>query len=138
MQAWLAHDERGRSYLVRAGSGVVTAVVPVGEPTAEGTHTWYRVELSVDRPPGRPRSIRLTTHGQVLAGDPLLEQAAMAELDAGHVVWQIEWHRHDWIPGDLDITSLDLSTDTVPRLVALDRAGLEVEIEAAHGGQEQP
>ena len=32
--------------------------------------------------------------------------------DQEPVVWAIQWHRHDWIPDDLPIGSLDLLTDT--------------------------
>jgi RecA-family ATPase len=120
MQGWLQVDERGRQYLVRTGTGVVTAVVPLDEPDASGAHAVYRVEIYCDAPHGRPGAIRYSARPLVSSDDPLLEAARRALDEVWAVEWTVEWHRHDWIPDDLPIASLDLSTDATSRLAALD------------------
>ena len=35
------------------------------------------------------------------------------------VEWTVRWVRHDWVPDNLPITSLDLATDTVAALTGL-------------------
>lgn len=120
MKGWIVADHAGRSYLVRAGVGIVTAVVPVGLPDADGGHAYMRVELDLPRPANGPRAIRYSTSARVPASDPLCA-IAMAHAESGEAVaWSIEWHRQDWIPGSILITSLDLATDTEARLVSLD------------------
>ena len=101
---------------MRQGTGSVTAVAAVD---AEGSA--YRVEIACEVPPGWSRAIRYTVQARVPASHPLLPLAMSAEDDAERVAWTVTWHRHEDIPADLPITSLDLATDTVSRLVALDR-----------------
>lgn len=120
MQGWVVADLSGRSYLVRSGTGIVRAVVPVGLADVSGRHTFYRVEVDVDPPAGTPRSIRFTTRAQVRFDDPLLPQARAFAAAADPVIWAIEWHRHDWVPGHVLITGLDLATEAWATLVALD------------------
>ena len=61
MQTWVETDGQGRQYLVRTGTGVVTAVVPVGsEPDLDAT--FCRVEIYCDAPHGRPGAIRYCAH----------------------------------------------------------------------------
>lgn len=124
MQAWLETDERGRQYLVRTGTGVVTAVVPIDEPDPSGAHALYRIEIYCDAPHGRPGAIRYSAHPLVSSGNPLLEVARRALEDVWAVEWTVEWHRHDWIPEALPIASLDLATDATASLAALERVVL--------------
>ncbi len=116
MQGWLMRDEHGRSVLVRAGTGMVTAISPLG--MASGM---VRVEFAVARPAGRPRAVRLSVHADVGEADPLLLIAAAAQEAAWQVAWVIEWHRHDWVPADLPIEHLDLVTDARAVLVSIER-----------------
>ncbi len=120
MQSWLEIDERGRQYLVRTGTGVVTAVVPLGQPDPSGAHALYRVEIYCDAPHGRPGAIRYSTHPVVSGADPLIEVARRALDDVWAVEWTVQWHRHDWIPGDLQVSSLNLASDTTATLAALE------------------
>ena len=45
-------------------------------------------------------------------------------------VWTVQWHRHDWIPGDLPIGSLNLATDARSILSGLDRVVVPEPVEA--------
>ena len=120
MQAWVEVDDRGRQYLVRSGTGVVTAVVLLG-PDPEAGASFHRVEIYCDAPHGRPGAIRYSAHPVVISGSPL-HLAAVAALDeVWPVAWTAAWHRHDWIPDHLPIASLDLATDATATLTALDR-----------------
>lgn len=112
MQTWVEVDERGREYLVRSGTGVVTAVVPVGIVEAQSAHTMYRVEIYCDAPHGRPGSIRFSAHPIVAADSPLYRQALLALDQVWAVLWTVQWHRHDWIPDDIPIGALNLTTDS--------------------------
>lgn len=121
MQAWLETDDTGRQFLVRTGTGVVTAIVPVGVAGPDDTHALYRVEIYCDAPHGRPGAIRYSTHPLVSSGDPLFAVATRALDDVWAVEWTVQWHRHDWIPADLPIASLNLATDARAVLASLDR-----------------
>ena len=121
MQAWVEVDEHGQQSLVRTGTGVVTAIVPVGIVDHDHGHTFYRVELYCDAPHGRPGAIRYSAHPIVGGADPLFEVASDALRDVWPVVWTIQWQRHDWIPADLPIGTLNLVTDARCVLTSLDR-----------------
>lgn len=120
MQAWLETDARGRQYLVRSGTGVVTAIVPVGETDPEGAHALYRVEIYCDAPHGRPGAIRYSAHPLVSSADPLYEVACRALDEVWAIEWTVQWHRHDWIPDALPISSLNLATDARAALTELE------------------
>lgn len=120
MQSWLQRDPNGREYLVRSGTGVVTAVAPVGEVDEHGAHALYRVEIYCDAPHGRPGAIRYSAHPLVSSANPLLAVARQALEEVWAIEWTVEWHRHDWIPADLPIMSLNLSTDARAILAALE------------------
>jgi hypothetical protein len=131
MQAWLEVDGQGRQYLVRTGTGVVTAVAPVGITGPDDSHALYRVEIYCDAPHGRPGAIRYSTHPIVSSGDPLLDRARAALTDVWAVAWTVQWHRHDWVPDDLPIASLNLMTDARALLTALDRVDVPEAVEAS-------
>ena len=137
MQGWVVADVSGRSYLVRAGTGVVTAVVPVGLPAPDGTHARYRVEIDVDRPKGSARAIRYSVSALVAADDPLCLAAVMASDDGRPMVWAVEWRRHDWVPGHVRITSLDLAREAEARLVSLDPVLTTKAVEAVEAVQQE-
>ena len=128
MQGWVVADISGRTYLVRAGTGVITAVVPVGLADPDGRHAFHRVEIEVDRPLGHPRAIRYSTSAQVASADPLCAVAMVMAQEGRRVTWAIEWHRQDWVPGHLLITSLDLARDAQATLVAIDALAAEPEL----------
>lgn len=117
MRAWVTRDAGGCEYLIRTGTGVVTAVVPVGD--ADGPVIVYRVEIACDRPVGRSRAVRFSAHGLVDADDPMVILAMDACASALPVRWEIEWHRHAWVPGHLPIGSLDLASDARAALCLL-------------------
>ena len=121
MQAWVEADDQGCQYLVRTGTGVVTAVVPVGIVGPDDQHSFFRVEIYCDAPHGRPGAIRYSTHPIVAADHPLFEAAGEALREVWPVAWTAEWRRHDWIPTDLPIASLNLVADARCVLVTLDR-----------------
>ncbi len=121
MRAWVEADDQNREYLVRTGTGLVTAVVPIGIVGPGNTHTFYRVEIYCDAPGGRPGAIRYSVHPVVAADDELFEVASGALHDVWPIVWSAQWHRHDWIPVDLPIASLNLATDARCILAALER-----------------
>lgn len=124
MQAWLEVDDRGREYLVRSGTGVVTAVAPVGIVGPDDLHTFHRVEIYCDAPSGRPGAIRFSVHPIIAMADSLFAAAAEAVRDVWPVSWTVQWHRHDWIPSDLPIGTLNLAADARCNLVGLDRIAL--------------
>jgi len=124
MQTWVDTDAQGRQYLVRTGTGVVTAVVPVGIVGPDDDHASYRVEIYCDAPHGRPGAIRYSVHPIVPAVSALNRLAVEALEQVWPVVWTVEWHRHDWIPEDLPVGALNLVTDAKSILTGLDRVVL--------------
>ena len=129
MQSWVETDGPGRQYLIRTGTGVVTAVVPVaGDPDRPASFS--RVEIYCDAPHGRPGAIKYSAHPLVEIGSPLHRVALEAFDQVWPVVWTVQWHRHDWIPGDLPITSLNLGADARSVLAALDRVVVPEPVEA--------
>jgi hypothetical protein len=124
MQTWVDVDSRGRQFLVRTGTGVVTAVVPVGIVGPDEDRTSYRVEIYCDAPHGRPGAIRYSVHPIVASVSELHREAVDALEQVWPIVWTVEWHRHDWIPDDLPIGALNLVTDARSILTSLDRVAL--------------
>ncbi len=118
LKAWVEIDDRGREYLERAGTGVVSAVVPVGVADPEGGHALTRVEIQCDPPRGPDRAIRYSAHPVVGQG-PMPEAALGAQGTGARVSWTVHWHRHDWIPAGLPISALNLGTDARCILVSL-------------------
>lgn len=128
MQTWVETDGLGRQFLVRTGTGVVTAVVPVGgDPDLDAT--FFRVEIYCDAPHGRPGAIKYSAHALAEAGQPLHRAAVEALEQVWPVSWTVQWHRHDWIPADLPIASLNLATDARSLLTGLDRVVVPEPIE---------
>lgn len=131
MQAWLGRDDRGCEYLVRSGTGAVTAVVPVGIVGPGEQHTFYRVEIYCDAPHGRPGAIRFSAHPIIAADDPLFDVASEVLREVCPVSWSAQWHRHDWIPGDLPLGTLNLLTDARCVLAGLYRVALPELVDVA-------
>jgi hypothetical protein len=121
MHGWLEVDDRGRQLLVRTGTGVVTAVSPIGIPDAHEDHSTCVVEIYCDAPHGRPGSIRYSIHALVPTGHPLYREALEVLEQVWPVAWTVRWLRHEWIPDDLPIASLDLATDARAILCGLER-----------------
>jgi hypothetical protein len=130
MLSWIVDDDEGRSYILRAGTGAVSAVSPVGIADEHGDYAFHAVEIDIDQPKGRARAIRLTTHGRVVTDDPLHEAAVALLQEQAHVSWSIAWHRHPWIPADVPITSLNLRHDAESWLVSIDQADVDAAEEA--------
>lgn len=112
METSIAYDAEGREVLVRGGTGVVTAVQAVGMADDDNRYPRYRVEIAIDPDPHQPRIMRFSAQPTVDADSPLYAMALQALRDKTPVSWQIEWRRHEWIPGDLPIGALNLVTDS--------------------------
>lgn len=121
MRAWIETDEAGTQFLVRQGTGSVTAVAELGAGSAVVV-----VEIDVDVP-SAPRAIRYTIEVRVPDTHEALPDAREAERTGAPVAWTVEWHRHEGVPGELPITSLNLTTDALPRLAALELLGILIQ-----------
>ncbi len=135
MQSWVTVDSEGREVLVRTGTGTVTAVVGLG--SGQEPPVVHRVEIDCEAPRGRARAIRYSTHGLVDSTDPLA-LLAIAAADSGEPMrWTLEWHRHPWIPADLPISSLTLTSDARAVLRELAPAAVltDTELEALAAGE---
>jgi hypothetical protein len=113
MHSWIESDDVRGEVLVRRGTGVVTALVPLTDD-AQGLH---RAEIRCDTPPGRPRSVRITVHPNVLATDAAFVAARHSMREGLSVEWTVRWTRHEWVPAHLPMSSLDLATDSSAVLV---------------------
>lgn len=120
MRAWIETDDAGTQFLVRRGTGSVTAVAEVGAGSA-----LVVVEIAVDMSTS-PRAIRYTIELRVPDTHPALPDAREAERTGSAVAWSVQWHRHEGVPSDLPITALNLSTDALPRLASLELLGMLV------------
>jgi len=114
VRAWIDTDEAGTQFLVRQGTGSVTAVSPLGPGSAVVV-----VEIDVDMPTA-PRAIRYTIEILVPDTHAALPTAREAERHGAPVGWTVEWHRHEGVPTEIPITSLALATDAIPRLASLE------------------
>jgi hypothetical protein len=123
VKTWVeSHD--GVDYLVRSGTGQVSAVEPVGLQDPDGEHALYRVEIECVSPPGWARSIRFTARAQVPSNSALHLDAVLALTDGALRQWEIQWHRHSWIPGNLSMNDLNVDSDTTARLMDLERVAV--------------
>lgn len=118
MQSWIEVDEDRGQVLVRQGVGAVTAVVDLAD-SSDPNMGLVRVEMDCPPPPGRPRAIRFRVRPVAAADSPLVAAARQAVEAEAMVEWTVRWVRHDWVPDNLPITSLDLATDTVAALTGL-------------------
>ncbi len=118
MQSWVEVDADRGQVLVRRGVGTVTAVVDLSESTDPNVGL-IRVEMDCPAPTGRPRAIRFRIHPVAPADSPVVAAARQAVEAEATVEWTVRWVRHDWVPANLPITSLDLATDTVAALTGL-------------------
>ena len=129
MKSWLEVDADGREYLVRSGTGIVTAVSPLTHSPVTDASDFLRVDISCDAPAGRARAIRYSAHPRVLRNSVIAELAQRAEEGQFSVNWTVEWHRLDHIPGNIPIMSLNLSTDTHASLIVLERVLSERDVQ---------
>jgi len=111
----------GVDYLVRPGTGRVSAVEPVGLQDPDGGHALYRVEIECVSPPGWARSIRFSARAQVPSESTVHRDAVSALQDGALMQWEIQWHRHSWIPGNLSMNDLNVDSDTTAQLMDLER-----------------
>lgn len=146
MRGWIATDDQGVTYAVRAGSGVVTAVAE-GRPLGDGrSETLIVVEIDCTPQGRRPRSLRVATRGWLDSDDPLVLTARQAEDQALPVSWLIEWHRLPHVPPELPIENLNMATDTIGRVriltltevTALNVAGEGPSVEGPHDSDATP
>ncbi|HBJ72717.1 MAG TPA: hypothetical protein DDY88_03165 [Actinobacteria bacterium] len=137
MLGWIEDDADGRSFLMRSSTGRVSALLPVGLGDEHGDLPFHTVVIEVDPIAGRPRSVRLSIRARVRASDPLHREAQAGLADEHRRAWLIAWHRHSWVPDEVQITSLDLQSDTQAWLVSLElvssNAGESAQIRATGG-----
>lgn len=136
MKSWLELDQRGADFLVRSGEGRISAVVPVGLQDSDGQFAFQRVEIDCVSPHGWARSFRFTARAQLITGSELHATSLDAANHGELVNWEIQWHRHEWVPPHVSIVDLDLDTDATARLVALESSDVEVLQTAERESQE--
>lgn len=112
MRSWVDVDGLGRQFLVRQGRGRVTAVAPA----AVGM---FQVEVACELPAQWSPALRTTVTAHLPQGHPLLPVAREAEASGLAVLWSMEWHRHDHIPGHVPLHDLDLRANASGTLVEL-------------------
>ena len=122
MRTWIEIDDNGREFLSRTGVGTVVAVSPVGIVGPGDEHTIHLVEIDCEPERG---VICLRARAHVCIDDELFGLARSARDSGCAVIWAIQWHRHDWVPGHLPIVALDLATDARGRLVELRPADVD-------------
>ena len=122
MRAWIEADDAGRQFLSRAGEGVVVSVSPVGIAGPDGGYLFHLIALDCDH---GPSGVRVRVRAQIATEDPLYAIGCSAFDDGRPMVWSVQWHRHDWVPGHLPIVALDLATDARGRLVELRPADVD-------------
>ena len=124
MRAWIEADEAGRQFLSRAGEGTVVSVSPVGIAGPDGDDVFHMIELDCDQ---ARVGVRVRVRAQVATEHEHFDMARTAFDDGRPRRWVVQWHRHEWVPAELPITSLDLATDAVGRLVEIRPADVDAE-----------
>ena len=133
MRAWIDVDGSGRQFLTRVGSGLVLSVTPIGDlgpvhPLSEAltddsvareSAPFHRIAILIDGVTGATSAIRFQASAIVATDDPLFGVAMEAIRDEESYSFTIEWHRHEYVPADLPIDSLDLAHDARGVLVEL-------------------
>lgn len=133
MRAWIDTDSSGRQYLTRVGSGLVLSVTPIGDlgpvPPLAGSLTddslamtmapFHRIAILIDGAAGGSPAIRFQASALIATDDPMFVTAMEAIRDEESYSFTIEWHRHEYVPADLPIESLDLTHDARGILVEL-------------------
>lgn len=133
MRAWIDVDGSGRQYLTRVGSGLVLSLTPIGEGGAVdplagsltdhavtlGAAPFHRIAILIDGAVGASPAIRFQASAILATDDPMFAIAMQAIRDEESYGFTIEWHRHDYVPADLPIESLDLALDTRGVLIEL-------------------
>lgn len=133
MRAWIDIDGSGRQYLTRVGSGLVLSVTPIGDlgpvrPLANSltddsltleAAPFHRIAILIDGASGASSAIRFQASAIIATDDPMFATAMEAIRDEESYSFTIEWHRHDYVPVDLPIESLDLAHDARGVLVEL-------------------
>jgi hypothetical protein len=133
MRAWIDIDGSGRQYLTRVGSGLVLSVTPVGDlgpvyPLSESltddsvalvAAPFHRIAILIDGAASGSPAIRFQASALIATDDPMFMTAMEAIRDEESYSFTIEWHRHEFVPANLPIESLDLAHDTRGVLVEL-------------------
>jgi hypothetical protein len=133
MRAWIDIDGSGRQYLTRVGSGLVLSVTPIGDlgpvhPLSESltddsvalvAAPFHRIAILIDGAASGSPAIRFQASALIATDDPMFMTAMEAIRDEESYSFTIEWHRHEFVPANLPIESLDLAHDTRGVLVEL-------------------
>lgn len=134
MRAWIDVDDLGREFLTRVGSGVVLSVTPIGDlgsvrPLSNASTAdcpgltsapWHRIAILIDGVAGSTSAIRFRASAIISTDDPMYETAMDATRHEEPCGFTIEWHRHEYMPAELSIDSLDLAVDAHGILVRLE------------------
>jgi hypothetical protein len=133
MRAWIDIDDFGRQFLTRIGSGVVLSITPVGdlgsvrplsdaltgECLALAPAPFHRIAILIDGVAGSTSAVRFKASAIARTNDPMFQIAMDAIRHEGQCGFTLEWHRHEHLPAELSIESLDLATDAHCILVDL-------------------
>jgi hypothetical protein len=134
LQAWIDVDDLGRQFLTRVGSGVVLSVTPIGDlgsvrslsnvlnddRSALTSAAWHRIAILIDGSAASTSAIRFRASAIIATDDPMYETAMDAIRHEKLCGFTIEWHRHEYMPAELSIDSLDLAVDAHGILVRLE------------------
>jgi hypothetical protein len=111
MTSWIEVDDKGLEFLVRSGSGSVLSLTPVGLVGPNDVHTFYLVELEV-REPSPPAALHYRAVGHVRRDEGPFTLLHRAWSEGSLVSWVMRWRRHEWVPNELPLLSLDHVADT--------------------------
>ena len=134
MRTWIDVDDLGRQFLTRIGSGVVLSVTPIGDlgsvrPLRDALTDdrlaltpapLHRIAILIDGSAGSTSAIRFRASAIISTDDPMYETAMDAIRHEKPCGFTIEWHRHEHLPAELSIGSLDLAVDAHGILVRLE------------------
>jgi hypothetical protein len=133
VRAWIDVDEFGRQFLTRVGTGVVLSVIPTGDLgslrprsnvfTADSltliSVPLHRIVILIDGVAGSTSAIRFKASAIIATDDPMFATAMNAIKHEEPCGFAIEWHRHEHLPAESSIESLDLAMDAYCILVEL-------------------
>jgi hypothetical protein len=80
---------------------------------------FHRIAILIDGAAGGSPAIRFQASALIATDDPMFATAMEAIRDEESYSFTIEWHRHEFVPANLPIESLDLAHDARGVLVEL-------------------
>jgi hypothetical protein len=133
VRAWIDVDDFGRQFLTRVGTGVVLSVTPIGDlgsvrprinaQTADSrglpSAPLHRIAILIDGVAGSTSAIRFKASAIIATDDPMFAIAMDAIRHEEPCGFAIAWHRHEDLPTESAIESLDLAMEAHCILVEL-------------------